>query len=140
MNVNDVINIIAYTLDKEYPNIEIRKENILQDVVPPCFFIEEINTVYGTAIGDKNIKKFNLVIKYFPVKSESVLFELHEIADKLSYILNVMNFEGKTIRANNLESKIEEGVLEFMLEIKVKEINKREVGKFKNLEVDVNAK
>lgn len=142
MNANDIISITSNAISTNFPDAEIYKESIKQDFDTPSFYIAEINHNYNLLLGRASRKRFSMSIKYFPDENntDDIKQELHEIAAQLTDILEIMSFDNKTIKAYNMESRIDDDILHFMFDVKVKTLKAKNVNKFGPLEVDVNVK
>lgn len=142
MNANDVISIISNTISKSFTGIDIYKENVKQDFSTPAFYIAEINYTHNPLIGRASRSRFSMSIKYFPDENntDEEKQELHGVAAQLPDILKVMSYDNRTIKAYNMESRIEDDILHFMFDVKVKILKSKDTNKFGPLEVDVNVK
>ena len=142
MNANDIISIISSTVSAAFLGIDVYKENIKQDFSTPAFYVAEINYTHIPLIGRASRKRFSVSVKYFPDKNnkDEVLHELHGVAAQLADILEIMSYNNNTIKAQNMESRIEDDVLHFMFDVKIKALKEKNTNKFGPLEVDVNVK
>ena len=143
MKTNDIISIITYTIKTNFPDArDVYKENVPQNFKPPAFLIEEIEGKYNHAIGRKYKKHVSLSIKYFPNYKLNSNQDMHNVADKLTEILELMQYKEMVIKGQNMNSKItDDNVLHFFIDIKVSTLKDKYTNKFRELkEVDVSVK
>ena len=142
MNGNEVISIITSSISAAFPEVDVYKESVNQDFDTPSFYVSEINHTHTSLIGRASKKRFSMSIKYFPDEKNknNVRQELHGVADQLTSILKIMSYDNKTIKGYNMESRIEDDILHFSLDVKVKVLELKDTSKFGPLEVDVNVK
>lgn len=142
MNANDVISIISNSISETFPEADIYKENVKQDFSTPSFYISEINHTHTPLIGRASRKRFSISVKYFPDENnkDEPKQELHEVAAQLTELLEIMSYDNKTIKAYNMESRIEDDILHFMFDVRIKTLKSKDINKFGPLEVDVNVK
>lgn len=142
MNTNDIISTVTHTINSHFPEMEVYKENITQGADLPCFFVEEIESKYNHAIGSKYKKHILLSIKYFPLDSVNTNQDMHDVADKLTEILEIMQYKEMVIKGLNMNSKItDDNVLHFFIDVKISMLKDKYTDKFGELkEVDINVK
>lgn len=142
MNANDVISIISKAISTAFPAVKVYKENIKQGFDNPAFYIAEINHSHTPLLGRASRKRYSMSVKYYPDENniDEVKQELHGVAAQLPDILEIMNYSGKTIKAYNMESRIEDDILHFMFDVRIKMLKPKDTNKFGPLEVDVSAK
>ncbi|MPM69577.1 hypothetical protein SDC9_116525 [bioreactor metagenome] len=145
MNGNDVISIITSSIASAFLEAEgykVYKENIKQDFDTPAFYVAEINHTHTPLIGRASRKRFSMSVKYYPDESntDEVKQELHGVAAQLLEIFKIMSYKNNTIKGYNMESRIQNDVLHFMFDVKIKTLKAKETNKFGPLEVEVNVK
>lgn len=139
MNANDVISIISYTISSNIPDIEdIYKEEVPQGMSTPSFFIYLINTEQDKLLNNRYKRLFKVAIKYFTDKKDEINQDMYSVADKLTEILEQMEYDNKIIKGRNMDYKIIDDVLHFYFDVDNKLIKKTDSNKFGPLEVDVN--
>ena len=139
MNANDVISIISYTISSNIPDIEdIYKEEVPQGMSTPSFFIYLINSEQDKLLNNRYKRLFKVAIKYFTDKKDEINQDMYSVADKLTEILEQMEYDNKIIKGRNMEYKILDDVLHFYFDVDNKLIKKTDSNKFGPLEVDVN--
>lgn len=142
MNSNDVISIISSTISTKFPEATVYKENVKQDFNTPAFYIAEINHSHSPLLGRASRKRFSMSVKYFPDEdnTDDIRQELHGVASQLTDILEIMTYDNKTIKGHNMESRIDDDILHFQFDVKIKILKEKNANKFGHLEVDVNVK
>ncbi|HBB28272.1 MAG TPA: hypothetical protein DC000_03310 [Clostridiales bacterium] len=140
MNANDIISAITYTLGINFPSVTPYKENVKQGFKAPAFYIEEINSTSHKQLGRKYKRRYSFSIKYYTDQIEDINQELHNVSDKLCEILELMKFDKTVIKGTGMESKIDDNVLHFQIDVKVNLLKENTNSKLGALEVDVNAK
>ncbi len=140
MNTNDIINILEYTIKSAFPDVNVYKENVIQGTELPFFFIEEIESKYSHAIGRKYKKQVSLLIKYFSKSELNAKNEMYSVSEKLTDILELMQYESIVLKGLNSNSKITDNVLNFSIDVRINELKDKNTNKFGQLEVDVNVK
>lgn len=138
MNANNVISIISYTLSIGFPNHEIYKEVVSQDMETPSFFIQLINSDHDKLLNNRYQQQFKVAIKYFTDKIDDTYQDMYSVGDELTEILEIMEYSNKIIKGKNMEYKVIEGVLHFSIDIENRVIKKVERNKFGPLEVEIN--
>lgn len=121
MVINDVItgisNKISSIFGKDY---EIYDDNVEQGMKKPCFFINYLDGDISRQIGVE-IKSY-LDILHFDITGfakDDNRKKLNDMADKL-YELEYITLPNKRLlRADNLKSKIDDGVLHFFIDYKI---------------------
>lgn len=140
MNTNDIINVIEHTIKSAFPDIIVFKETLIQEAEHPFFFIEEIESKYNHVIGRKYEKQVTLLIRYFNNSESNTKNDMHNISEKLADILEFMKYESIILKGINLKSKIIDNVLNFSIDVKISQLKDKDINKFGQLEVGVNAK
>lgn len=142
MNANDIISIISNAVSTAFSAANVYKENTKQGFDSPAFYIAEINHTHTPLIGRASRKRYSMSVKYYPDENniDEVKKELHGVAAQLPDVLEIMSYNNNTIKSYNMESRIEDDILHFMFDVKVKMIKPKDTYKFGPLEVDVNVK
>ena len=140
MNTNDIINVIEYTIKSAFPDINVFKETLIQETEHPFFSIEEIESKYNHVIGRKYEKQVILLIKYFNNSESNTKNDMHNISEKLADILELMKYESIILKGINPISKIIDNVLNFSINVRINQLKDKDINKFGQLEVGINAK
>lgn len=142
MNANNVISIISKAVSTAFPEATVYKETIKQDFSTPAFYVAEINHTHTPLIGRASRQRYSMSVKYYhdETNMDEVKKELHGVAAQLPDVLEIMSYNNNTIKSYNMESRIEDDILHFMFDVKVKMIKPKDTYKFGPLEVDVNVK
>lgn len=138
MTTNDVISIISYTISKDFSNHEIYKEEVPQNMETPSFFISLVNSEHDKLLNNRYKKEFNIVIRYFTDKTDNTYQDMYSVADKLTEIVELMEYDNKVIKGKNIDYKIQNNLLHFYFDVESRFIKRSKTNKFGPLEVDVN--
>ena len=96
------------------PNIYV--EHIKQGFLLPCFCITYLKTEEKLCLA-RRYKLFNKIeITYFPPKKDNIAEDLNNVLNKLYDNFNNLKFEKGFIKGENMEGKIENGLLKFYVD------------------------
>ncbi len=91
------------------------KNEILQDLSPPCFYISCIEQKTKKYIGTRYLRKHHFVIQYFPYTDDRK-GECYSVGEKMLECLEVINADGFFLRGMNMRFEIVDGVLHFFVD------------------------
>lgn len=132
-----VTDAIVQALHREFGDgYEIYTENVEQGLREPCFLIETIETSGGQYRGIRHKRELSFCIHYFPVSQEPEE-ECNNMADRLIDLLEVIPFGDGKIRGTKMSGKVEDSVLNFLIEYNRFTIKAREGEKMKHVDIDV---
>lgn len=114
-NINDLIIGISQALEKEFPNINIYKEEAKEDFKRPYFFIKVLSSRQKKEFNTRYKRNVSFDISYFSDK-EDINWDCLNIADKLYEIFEYVAVDKNLYRATNMTHEITEGALHFFLQ------------------------
>ncbi|GAA0717193.1 hypothetical protein GCM10008905_02570 [Clostridium malenominatum] len=124
-NINDLIIGISQTLEREFPNINIYKEETEEGFKKPYFFIKVLNSTQKKEFNNRYKKSVSFDIHYFSDK-EDINSDCLNIADKLYELLEYVSVESSLYRATNMKHEVIDGALYFFLQFNYKIIKQVE--------------
>lgn len=116
MTVNKIIETISKTLYNEFGSkYYYYRENIKQGFKTPCFYIKVVEPYIeqGLNTDKKRVNKF--VIQFINNENCQNKKEIYNIYEKLIYILDFINIDGKLYKGEKVKSIIEDNVLHFFI-------------------------
>ena len=111
--INSIIAAISVTLNAEFGH-ENHMEEIKQDLVEPCFFIQCLNPTTKLFLGKRYFRQNSFCIQYFP-KGEDKQRECNEVAEKMIWCLEYISVDGQKMRGTKMKHDVVDGVLNFFL-------------------------
>jgi len=115
------------------------KDEILQDLTPPCFYISCMEQKTKKYIGTRSLRKNQFVIQYFP-HSDDRKGECYDVGEKMLECLEVIPVDGFLLRGTEMKFEIVDGVLHFFVDYNAfshKEQQKETMG---SMHSDIQAK
>lgn len=106
------------------------KDEILQDLTPPCFYISCMEQKTKKYIGIRSLRKNQFVIQYFP-HTDDGKGECYDVGEKMFECLEVINADGFFLRGTDMKFEIVDGVLHFFVDYNTfirKEVQKETMG------------
>ncbi|SHE62173.1 phage tail terminator family protein [Clostridium fallax] len=114
MITNDLKIGINNTLDKEFPNINIYGEEIVQGFEEPCFFIKILDSEQNKELNKRYKRYISFDIHYFSDK-EDINSDCLDMADKFYELLEYIEVNGDLYRTMNMKHEVVDSVLHFYL-------------------------
>lgn len=116
MTVNKLIEGISEALFNEFGDkYQYYCENIKQGFSPPCFYIKPIEP-YAEQGLDRDKKRVNkFVIQFISKNKEQKNRDINDIYEKLIWVLEYIEIDGKIYKGTNMQSRSEDGVLHFFI-------------------------
>ena len=111
--INSIIAAISVTLNAEF-GYENHMEEIKQDLVEPCFFIQCLNPTTKLFLGKRYFRQNMFCIQYFP-KGEDKQRECNEVAEKMIWCLEYITVDNQKMRGTKMKHNVVRGVLNFFL-------------------------
>ncbi len=111
--INSIIAAISVALNAEF-GYENHMEEIKQDLVEPCFFIQCVNPTSELFWGKRYFRQNSFCIQYFP-KGEDKQRECNEVAEKMIWCLEYITVDGQKMRGTKMKYKVVDDVLNFFL-------------------------
>ncbi len=112
--INPIIAGISNVLYETF-GYENFKNEILQDLKPPCFYISCMEQKTKKYIGTRNLRKNQFVIQYFP-HTDDRKGECYDVGEKMLECLEVIHVDGFLLRGTEMKFKIVDGVLHFFVD------------------------
>lgn len=91
------------------------KNEILQDLAPPCFYISCMEQGTKKYIGTRYLRKNQFVIQYFPLTDDRK-GECYDVGEKMMECLEVIHVDGFLLRGTEMKFEIVDGVLHFFVD------------------------
>lgn len=99
----------------------------------PCFCITYLKTEEKLCIS-RRYKLFNKIeITYFPPKKDNISEDLNNILNKLYNNFDSLKFEKGFVKGENMEGKIENGLLKFYVDYNFYVFKKQQTDKMEKL-------
>lgn len=111
--INSIIAAISVALNAEF-GYENHMEEIKQDLVEPCFFIQCVNPTTELFLGKRYFRQNSFCIQYFP-KGEDKQRECNEVAEKMIWCLEYITVDGQKMRGTKMKYNVVDDVLNFFL-------------------------
>lgn len=92
------------------------KDEISQDLEPPCFYISCINPKTKKYIGSRRLQKNSFVIQYFPESANAPRGECYGVGEKMFECLEVISADGFLLRGTEMKFEFVDGVLHFFVD------------------------
>ena len=116
--VNDVISAVSNALYSEFGrNYRIYADNIEQNLVRPCFFINIIRPASLSGSIGRDKMSVPLVIQYFP-STLGKRTECYKVADRMFQCLKYPEFNSVVYRGTDLKYDINDDKLNFYVHYK----------------------
>ncbi len=115
------------------------KNEILQDLTPPCFYISCMEQKTKKYIGTRSLRKNQFVSQYFP-HTDDRKGECYDVGEKMLECLEVIPVDGFLLRGTEMRFEIVDGVLHFFVDYNAfshKEQQKETMG---SMNSDIQAK
>lgn len=109
----NVIDIIAATLKREYPDIRVYDEAVPQGFKTPSFFIWTISSGHERVIGRRYRREYKMAVRYFGNGNT----ELNAMAAELFDVLEYPEYSGVKLHGRRRNYIINDNVLHFFLDI-----------------------
>lgn len=112
--INPTITGISNALYKVF-GYENFKNEILQDLTPPCFYISCMEQGTKKYIGTRYLRKNHFVIQYFP-HTDDRKGECYDVGEKMFECLEVIHVDGFLLRGTGMKFEVVDGVLHFFVD------------------------
>ncbi|MGI6361017.1 MAG: phage tail terminator family protein [Bacillota bacterium] len=113
--MTSIIDLLALTLEKAYPGVNIYTEQVGGGFQRPAFFIWQNGQQEQPEVGRRFLRKHDLTVSYFPPEplTAEIYEDLWEIGDELTVFLRLIEYEGEFCHGRNMQLEITEGTLNF---------------------------
>lgn len=117
--INELIQAISVALYAEF-GYENHMEEIKQDLVEPCFFIQCLNPTTELFLGiresrQRYFRQNQFCIQYFPASKEAYEAECNAVAERMFWSLEYITVDDHPVRGTKMNYRVEDGVLNFFL-------------------------
>lgn len=116
--INSIIAGISSALFEVF-RYENFKDEIGQDLSPPCFYIACIEPEKKNYIGTRALLNNHFVIQYFPESEDDSRGECYSVGEKMYECLEVIRVDGFLLRGTEMKFEIMDGVLHFFVDYNV---------------------
>ncbi|WP_025026338.1 phage tail terminator family protein [Caldalkalibacillus mannanilyticus] len=117
ITVNHVLNRVVETLTAHFPEIDVLSEGIAEEVVPPCLEVKLVETSQTHDMNTRYRRKHSFEICFYAVEPKNS--ELHDQAEQLYSIMDVLQIQEKGYRGMGMRHEIVEQVLHFYVDYHV---------------------
>ncbi len=111
--IDSIITGISTTLYSVF-GYENFKNEIPQDLSPPCFYIKCIDPSVEKYIGTRYLRRNLFVVQYFP-STEDRKGECYSVGEKMFECLEVISVDDFFLRGTDMKFEIVDGVLQFFV-------------------------
>ena len=116
ITLNNVTDGIVAALNTEFgDSYEIYTEDVQQYLTEPCFSIVLVRPSQKQFLGKRYIRKHFFCIHYFPQSKDEAKYECNDVSDRLMDCLEYIEVDGDVVRGTEMESNVEDGVLNFFV-------------------------
>lgn len=113
--INSIIAGISIALNAEFgDSYEIHMEEIEQDLIEPCFFIQCLNPTMNLFFGKKYFRQNQFCIQYFPATTKKQA-ECNKVAERMLWCLEYIAVDGDLIRGTKMKYEVVDEVLNFFV-------------------------
>lgn len=113
--MTSIIDLLALTLEKAYPGVNIYTEQVGGGFQRPAFFIWQNGQQEQPEVGRRFLRKHDLTVSYFPPEplTAEIYEDLWEIGDELTVFLRLIEYEGSFAMGGTCSWKSQKGRLIF---------------------------
>lgn len=107
----DIVESVCRNIKKEFGDIPIYTERVVQGLEEPCFFVYMKESIYTRFFGERFFMKNKVAVKYF-AKYQTENSSCAAVVERLCMILEQIECDG-IIRGTEPQCDIKEGILNF---------------------------
>lgn len=115
ITVNDVRRAVMSALAARFPDTRVYGEKSAQGFVVPAFFVFMFPVYHTQELGRRYLRRHSFDVHYFPT-GDYENDEMHDVAEQLYDVLEIINANGKPIRGTAMRHEIVDGVLHFFVD------------------------
>lgn len=115
ITVNDVRRAVMSALAARFPDTRVYGEKSAQGFVTPAFFVFMFPVYHTQELGRRYLRRHSFDVHYFPT-GDYENDEMHDVAEQLYDVLEIINANGKPIRGTAMRHEIVDGVLHFFVD------------------------
>ncbi len=117
--VNDILNAVTTQLGNNFgTNYKYYVENVEQKLSKPCFTIDMVVPLQRAKSPLLYDRTMPMVVHYFAKDKQDTKKECYSIAEQLNETLEYLPFKGSTLRGEDMNWSIVDGVLQFFVTYK----------------------
>lgn len=144
MTVEQLIAGISKMLDSEF-GLPIYKERVEQGTETPCFFVRSYRNKSVRRSRFKHQHDIDMEVVYFPTETGPCMprrakSEMNDISDRLMYLLEMIDVDGKLIRAREREAVVSDDTLVMTFQVTIDEVEKPDVEIMLNEQTEIMVK
>ena len=112
--VNNIIKGICEKIIEAFGDeYDIHTERLTQDTEEPSFYVSCVSSIEKPMLGNRNIRRISISIKFIPKSKTEPSAECNDILDGLFLALECIDTGGGLARGTNMGGQFADGVLEF---------------------------
>ena len=140
--INKIIDGISRAIWAEFgEKYEIYTQEVKQGLKKPCFSVLCINPVFKQYLGKRYFSMNQFCVYYFPENDIDNFKECNEVSERIFDCLELITVDKDIIRASNINSNINDGVLIFTVNYNLFVYkNKNSLSNMENIKQDTNVK
>lgn len=125
--INKILIGMSQALYVEFgENYNIYTESIEQGLDVPCFLITNIVHTHNAKLCNRYQDNNSFMVQYFPLSNTDALYEIHDVVSRLENVLEWISVDTSKVRGTNMESKVDNGVLNFQVDYNVRSVKRTE--------------
>lgn len=112
--INSIIEAISIALNAEFgDDYTTYTEEQEQGLKEPCFFISTLEPTHNLFRDRRYFRRQQFCIQFFPANRDRAKAECNDTAERLCSCLETITVDGDLMRADKMEHKIVDNVLNF---------------------------
>ena len=139
--INSIIEAISIALNAEFgDDFTIYTEEQEQGLKEPCFFISVLEPTHNLFRDRRYFRQHQFCIQFFPADRDRAKAECNDTAERLCSCLETITVDGDLMRADKMEHKTVDDVLNFFVNYDCFMVKKYDCEPMETLEIkgDVN--
>lgn len=113
--INSIIEAISIALNAEFgDDYTTYTEEQEQGLKEPCFFISTLEPTHNLFRDRRYFRRQQFCIQFFPANRDRAKAECNDTAERLCSCLETITVDGDLMRADKMEHKIVDNVLNFL--------------------------
>lgn len=139
--INSIIEAISIALNAEFgDDYTTYTEEQEQGLKEPCFFISTLEPTHNLFRDRRYFRRQQFCIQFFPANRDRAKAECNDTAERLCSCLETIPVDGDLMRADKMEHKIVDNVLNFFANYDCFMVKKYDCEPMETLEIkgDVN--
>lgn len=116
VTINMIRDGVMAALHSCFPAVKIYGEEIRQGFQEPCFFVKLIRGEQAQELGSRYRRIISFDIHFFAEQSQGKNRSMHDVAEVLYDILELINVDQQSYRGTGMRHEIMDGVLHFFVD------------------------